>query len=92
MKEEKNGNGYSTYTSKGSRWQDIKCNRKGDAYVTRKGQRYYLDTFEARADGKCYHFLTYDSCIILELNPNCDMALVKYSYTARSSDFWKKLA
>jgi hypothetical protein len=92
MKEVKNGNGYSTYTSKGSRWQLIKHNAKGDPYVTRKGQRFPLDLFEARADGKCYHFLTYDSCITLEINPNGDMALVKYSYTARSSDFWTKSA
>lgn len=90
--EEKHGNGYSTYTSKGSRWQEIKYNAKGEPYVTRNHQRYPLDLFESRPDGKAYHFLTYDSCIVLELNPNCDMALVKYSYTGRCSDFWTRPA
>lgn len=88
MKEIKNGNGYSTYISRGSRWQKIKYNAKGEPYVTRHWERYPLDLFGVRDNGKAYHFITWDSCIVLELNPNCDMALVKYSYTARSSDFW----
>lgn len=81
---------YSTYISKGSRFQEIKYNRKGDPFVRRGNIRYPLDLFESRPDGKAYHFLTMGSCLSLELSPDCDMALVKYEYTGHSSAYRTK--
>jgi hypothetical protein len=81
-------NNYSNYISKNSRFQNIRYTQKGVPYVTRHGIRYQLDLFEVRlGDPKAYHFLTYSSCITLEINDNCDMAKVGYEYTAVSSKF-----
>jgi hypothetical protein len=82
-------NDYSNYVSKNSRFQNIKyTTRKGIPYVTRHGIRYHLDLFEVRlGDLKAYHFLTYSSCITLEINDDCDMAKVGYEHTSVSSKF-----
>jgi len=80
---------YSTYVSKGSKWQAIKYTKSGNPYIRRGNTRYSLDLFEVRPDGKAYHFLTMGSCLSLEIHPNCEDALVKYEYTAHSSAYKK---
>mgnify|MGYP001806293451 CR=1 FL=1 len=81
---------YSTYVSKGSRFQEIKYTKKGNPYVVRNHQRFPIDLFECRPDGKAYHFLTMGSCLSLEIDPNGEMAMVRYEYTAHSSAYRKK--
>ena len=89
FKEVSNDNGYSNYVAKNTRWQKIKWTKGGEPYVTRHGERYHLDLFESREDGRAYHFLTYSSCITLEIDSNGEMGKVGYEFTGRSSNFWK---
>jgi len=82
---------YSTYITKGAKWQTIKYNTKGEPYVTYKGQRLLLDNFMTNHyDSKAYYGTSYSTCYSIEIHENCDSAKVRYEYTGCSSVYFKE--